>query len=100
MLRPTWLTMPAVVVSGRLNGLPIATTGFPTATLDELARAIGCSSDEGTFTWITPTSVDGSLPSTFAGTLRPFWKVTVTFQNGLKRSEEHTSELQSLRHLV
>jgi hypothetical protein len=30
MLRPTWLTIPAVVVSGRLNGLPIATTGSPT----------------------------------------------------------------------
>ncbi len=30
MLRPVWLTMPAVVVSARLNGLPIATTGSPT----------------------------------------------------------------------
>ena len=44
MLRPTALTMPAVVVSGRLNGLPIATTGSPTCAVLELANGIGCSS--------------------------------------------------------
>ena len=57
MLRPTALTMPAVVVSGRLNGLPIATTGSPTWAVEESANAIGCSSEAGTSTWITATSV-------------------------------------------
>ena len=78
MLRPTALTIPAVVVSGRLNGLPMATTGSPTCASDELAKAIGCSSEAGTFTRITATSVDGSEPRTVAGTLRPSWKLTLT----------------------
>ena len=59
--------MPGVVVSGRLNGLPIATTGSPTWAGTELASGIGCSSEAGTLTWITATSVDGSVPSTLAG---------------------------------
>ena len=68
MLRPTALTMPAVVVSGRPNGLPIATTGSPTWASDELANLIGCSSEALVFcTLITATSVDGSVPSTLAG---------------------------------
>ena len=78
MLRPTWLTIPVVVVSGRLNGLPIATTGSPTWASEEFASAIGCSSEAGTSTWITATSVDGSVPSTLARALRPSWNLTVT----------------------
>ena len=66
MLRPVWLTIPVVAVSGRLNGLPIATTGSPTCASDELANGIGCSSDAGASTWITPTSVDASVPTTLA----------------------------------
>ena len=41
MLRPVWLTMPVVVVSGRLNGLPMATTGSPTWAWAESASGIG-----------------------------------------------------------
>ena len=38
MLRPTALTTPVVVVSGRLNGLPIAITGSPTWRLLDATR--------------------------------------------------------------
>ena len=41
MLRPTALTIPWVTVSGRLNGLPIATTGSPTWAAEESANGIG-----------------------------------------------------------
>src|SRR5437763_8062756 len=41
MLRPTALTIPEVTVSGRLNGLPIATTGSPTRAEDESENGIG-----------------------------------------------------------
>ena len=34
--------------------------------------------EAGTLTWITATSVEGSVPTTFAGTFWPSWKVTVT----------------------
>src|SRR5579859_6697184 len=59
MLRPTALTIPAVTVSGRLNGLPIATTASPTWALEESANAIGWSSEDGTLTLIAATSVEG-----------------------------------------
>ena len=64
--RPVWLTMPEVTVSGRLNGLPIATTSSPTCAVDESANVSGCSSEAGASTLITPTSVDGSVPTSFA----------------------------------
>ncbi len=67
-----------MVVSGRLNGLPIATTGSPTCAAEESANGIGCSSDAGTLTLITATSVEGSVPSTLAGYAVPFWKLTLT----------------------
>ena len=70
--------MPVVVVSGRLNGLPMATTGSPTWACVESASGIGCSSEVGTSTWMTATSVDGSVPSTLAGTDLPSWKLTFT----------------------
>ena len=76
--RPVWLTMPEVTVSGSENGLPIATTGSPTIAESELANLIGCSSEVGTLTLITPTSEEASEPSTLAGTLVPSWKVTST----------------------
>jgi len=78
MLRPTWLTIPVVTVSGRLNGLPIATTGSPTWASEEFASGIGCSSEAGTSTWMTATSVDGSVPSTLAVAVRPSWNWTLT----------------------
>ena len=37
------LTIPAVTVSERPNGLPIATTPSPTSTAEEFASASGCS---------------------------------------------------------
>src|SRR3979411_3214619 len=47
MARPTWLTIPVVVVSGRLNGLPIATTGSPTWAAEDVANGIGSSHEGG-----------------------------------------------------
>src|SRR5947208_3647457 len=41
IVRSVALTMPAVIVSGRLNGLPIATTLWPGSTLDESPSASG-----------------------------------------------------------
>ena len=69
--------MPEVTVSGRLNGLPIATTSSPTWAEAESANVIGCSSEAGTSTLITPTSVDGSVPTSLAAATRPSWKVTL-----------------------
>ena len=60
------LTIPEVTVSGRLNGLPIATTSSPTWAVEESANVSGCSSEAGASTLITPTSVDGSVPISFA----------------------------------
>jgi hypothetical protein len=39
---------------------------------------MGCSSEEGTLTVITPMSVDELVSTTLAGTCLPSWKVTVT----------------------
>ncbi len=50
--------MPAVVVSGRVNGLPITTVGSPTWAAEESASGIGCSSEAGASTWITAVSVE------------------------------------------
>jgi len=65
------LTMPAVIVSARLNGLPIATTLWPGCTDDELPSASGWSSEAGRSTWITAVSVDLSLPTSVAFAVEP-----------------------------
>ena len=67
-----------MVVSGRLNGLPIATTSSPTFAVEESANAIGCSSEAGASTRITATSVDGSVPTTLALAVVPSWNLTLT----------------------
>jgi hypothetical protein len=69
---------PRGTVSGRPNGLPIATTWSPTLAVFELANLIGCSSDDTTSTLITAMSVDESVPSTLAETCLPSSKVTLT----------------------
>ena len=72
--------MPWVTVSGRLNGLPMATTGSPTWAPSESANGIGCSSEADTLTRITPTSVEGSVPITFAVAVLPSWNFTVAVE--------------------
>src|SRR4051812_139328 len=70
------LTIPAVTVSSRPNGLPIATTPSPTSSADESPRASGCSLPEGASTLITARSDEGSAPTSFAVYLLPSLKVT------------------------
>ncbi len=71
------LTMPAVIVSGRLNGLPIATTVWPGSADDEFPSVSGWSSDAGLSMWITAVSVDLSLPTSVALSVDPSWNVTL-----------------------
>ena len=70
------LTMPEVIVSGRLNGLPIATTLWPGCTDDELPSASGWSLEAGRSTWITAVSVDLSLPTSVAFAVEPSSNLT------------------------
>ena len=60
------LTMPLVTVPSSPNGLPIATTPSPTATLLESASASGTSFEAGALTWITARSLEVSVPTTVA----------------------------------
>ena len=86
MLRPTALTIPDVTVSGRLNGLPIATTGSPTFAVDESANEIGCSCEAGALTWIT--AINGNaITSTqqfieTVDTFTPGQTITLTVKRG------------------
>jgi hypothetical protein len=77
IVRFSALTTPVVTVPSRPNGLPMATTPSPTWTWLELAKASGCSSDFGASTLITATSVEGSVPTTFALAVWPLAKVTL-----------------------
>ena len=70
------LTMPEVIVSGRLNGLPIATTLWPGCTDDELPSASGWSLEAGRSTWITAVSVDLSPPTSVAFAVEPSSNLT------------------------
>ncbi len=75
-------TIPAVAVRSRANGLPIATTGSPTRTLEESPKATGWSWSAGRSTLRRAMSVDSSLPTTCAGTAEelsalPSWTVTL-----------------------
>src|SRR6266480_3210419 len=70
--------MPLVTVSSRPNGLPIATTGSPTCTLEESPRLTGWRIDDGASTLITARSVDGSVPTTEALYVLPFQNRTET----------------------
>ena len=58
--------MPAVTVSSRPNGLPIATTAVADLTCVESPSASGWSTEAGASTLITARSVDGSVPTTVA----------------------------------
>src|SRR5204862_414621 len=68
----------AVDRGDRVAGLPIATTPSPTWAVEEFANGSGWSSEEGTLTWITATSLDGSVPTTRAPTVLPFENFTCT----------------------
>ena len=68
------LTMPVVTVCSRPNGLPIAMTPSPTSSCEESASSSGSSTEAGASTSMTATSVDGSLPTTFASYVLPFQK--------------------------
>lgn len=69
--------MPAVIVPSNPKGLPLATTGCPTFTLEEVASVRGRSVRAGTSTSTTARSVETSLPTTFAVAVVPSWKRTV-----------------------
>ena len=58
--------MPEVTLPWSPNGLPIATTPSPTASLDESASSSGWSADAGASILTTARSVDASLPTTVA----------------------------------
>ncbi len=77
IVRLSALTMPVVTVPSRPNGLPMATTPSPTRTPLESANCSGCSSDFGASTLITATSVEESVPTTFALAFLPSANVTV-----------------------
>jgi hypothetical protein len=62
----TALTIPAVVVRARPNGLPIATTGSPTRTASEFPSTSGVRLRELASTRSTAMSVEGSLPTSVA----------------------------------
>ena len=76
IVRLTALTIPAVIVSGRPNGLPIATTDWPGRTVVELPQASGWSFAAGTSTLITAMSVEASVPTSVAFVVVPSWKCT------------------------
>ena len=63
--------MPEVIVSGRPNGLPMATTSCPGCTCDESPNVSGCRSDAGTSTLITAMSDPSSAPTSVAFTVLP-----------------------------
>src|SRR5690349_23426413 len=86
--RPRALMMPRVTVELKPNGLPIARTKSPTCSFSYSAHLTEGRSLASIFT--TARSVLGSAPMIFAENSR----------RSLKRSEEHTSELQSRRDLV
>ena len=74
--RWTALTMPAVTVRSRPNGLPIATTGSPTRTASESPRRSGASAVASTSTLRTARSVEGSLPTSVAVSVSWLEKLT------------------------
>jgi hypothetical protein len=72
------LTMPAVTVRARPNGLPMATTSSPTWARSELPRVSGVSARAGALTRRTARSVVGSEPTIVALKLSLFEKLTWT----------------------
>ena len=70
------LTIPAVAVRSRPNGLPIATTGSPTRPRPS-SRARGGEGAGAVSTRRTARSVDGSVPTSSAFTVSRFEKLTV-----------------------
>jgi hypothetical protein len=73
------LTIPAVTVRSRPNGLPIATTGSPTCIESESPSCSGVRALELASIFRTARSLEGSVPSTVAFMLAPFEKLTRTF---------------------
>ena len=69
---------PVVSVRSRLKGLPIASTGSPTLAEVELPSVSGCSVRPSGRMRSTARSLEGSLPTTFASTVLPRERLTVT----------------------
>ena len=74
--RSRLLMIPVVRVRSRPNGLPRASTFWPTTSLDESPRGIGVSPPGGSSTRITAMSLEASEPMTFASRVVPSWSVT------------------------
>ena len=72
------LTIPAVTVRSRPNGLPIATTASPTSTSSEFPSRSGVSAFAEVSTCSTARSVSGSVPTTRARTRSRLEKLTLT----------------------
>ena len=70
--------MPEVSVRSSPNGLPNASTFWPTMTLEESPNASGNSFSSGTWIWSTATSVDASAPMILAWCVAPSKSVTRT----------------------
>ncbi len=60
------------------NGLPIAITRWPTRRLLESPSSTRCNASGGTSILITAKSLEGSAPTTMAGSLAPSAMVTPT----------------------
>ena len=75
MLRALALTMPAVTVDVRLNGLPTASTHSPTLSFSE--SPIFMVGNPVPSTFIKARSVDGSVPTIFATKDRLSFSTTV-----------------------
>ena len=66
MCRPLALTIPAVTVFSRPNGLPMATTHSPTRSVVGVAERDGRAGPVAPWISISAMSVFGSRPTTFA----------------------------------
>src|SRR6476620_6983706 len=75
--RPRPETMPVLIEQASPNGLPMATTPWPTFSASEEPSASGCSSPASTVTLITARSAAGAVPTTVAAASTPSANVTV-----------------------
>lgn len=77
IVRPTALTIPALMLRASPKGLPIATTPAPGFTREELPSASGRSFDVALLTRSTATSAATSLPRRLTSACDPSLKPTV-----------------------